>query len=47
MPIKNHRTNYIFNHRYFANYTYNNRYSIYVRNRIFLYFTLYKNKLED
>ena len=27
--------------------SYDNRYSIYVPDRIFLYFTLYKNKLEN
>lgn len=42
MLIKSNRSNYLPTHKYFTNYIYDNRYSIYVSDRIFLYFTLYK-----
>lgn len=47
MLIKSNRNNYLPTYKYFTNYIYDNRYSIYVSDRIFLYFTLYKNKLEN
>ena len=47
MPIKSNHDIYLFNHRNFTNYIYDNRYGIYVPDRLLLYFTLYKNKLED
>ena len=47
MPIKSNHDIYLFNHRNFTNYIYDNRYSIYVPDRLLLYFTLCKNKLEN
>lgn len=47
MPIKSNHDIYLFNHRDFTNYIYDNRYSIYVPDKLLLYFTLYKNKLEN
>ena len=47
MSIKSNHDIYLFNHRNFTNYIYDNRYSIYVPDRLLLYFTLCKNKLEN
>ena len=47
MFIKSSHGDYLSNHRYFIVCIPNSRYSIYVSDRLLLYFTIYQDKLEN